>query len=94
MEAASKGHNTACNECKDSTNTIGINIELPFEQAPNRYLDIEETVSTFSARLDTFMVLSDIFVITPGGIGTLLELFYTWQLMQVGHICRAPIILW
>jgi predicted Rossmann-fold nucleotide-binding protein len=51
-------------------------------------------VPTFSARLDTFMVLSDIFVITPGGIWTLLELFYTWQLMQVGHICRAPIILW
>jgi len=94
MEAASKGHNTACNEYKNPTNTIGINIQLPFEQVPNRYLDVEETVSTFSARLDTFMVLSDIFVITPGGIGTLLELFYTWQLMQVGHICRAPIILW
>ncbi len=39
------------------------------------------------------MVLSHMFVVTPGGIGTLLELFYTWQLMQVGHICRAPIIL-
>jgi predicted Rossmann-fold nucleotide-binding protein len=39
------------------------------------------------------MLLSHIFVVTPGGIGTLLELFYTWQLMQVGHICRAPIIL-
>jgi predicted Rossmann-fold nucleotide-binding protein len=34
------------------------------------------------------------FIVTPGGIGTLLELFYTWQLMQVGHICRTPIILW
>ena len=67
---------------------------MPFEQKPNRYLDITETVSTFSARLDTFVLLSDVFVITPGGIGTLLELFYTWQLMEVGHICRAPIILW
>ena len=93
MEAASRGHHMACEGC-NIPNTIGINIELPFEQEPNRYLDVEQTVSTFSARLDTFMVLSHVFVITPGGIGTLLELFYTWQLMQVGHICRAPIILW
>lgn len=94
MEAASRGHHMACENCDKISNTIGVNIELPFEQKPNRYLDVAETVSTFSARLDTFMVLSDIFVVTPGGIGTLLELFYTWQLMQVGHICRAPIILW
>jgi uncharacterized protein (TIGR00730 family) len=94
MEAASKWHHNACEDCRDHASTVGINIQLPFEQKPNRYLDIAQTVPTFSARLDTFMVLSDVFVITPGGIGTLLELFYTWQLMQVGHICRAPIILW
>lgn len=93
MEAASRGHHLACENC-NKTNTIGINIQLPFEQIPNRYLDVEQTVSTFSARLDTFMILSDVFVITPWWIGTLLELFYTWQLMQVWHICRAPIILW
>jgi predicted Rossmann-fold nucleotide-binding protein len=68
MEAASMGHHIACYECSNPINTIGINIELPFEQKPNRYLDINQTVPTFSARLDTFMVLSDIFVITPGGI--------------------------
>ncbi len=94
MEAASKWHHNACEGCKEMASTVGINIQLPFEQEPNRYLDVAQTVPTFSARLDTFMVLSDIFVITPGGIWTLLELFYTWQLMQVGHICRAPIILW
>jgi len=93
MEAASRGHHLACEGCNDPS-AIGINIELPFEQKPNRYLDVEETVSTFSARLDTFVLLSDVFIITPGGIWTLLELFYTWQLMQVWHICRAPIILW
>lgn len=82
MEASSLGHHLACERCDDSS-AIGINIELPFEQKPNRYLDVTETVSTFSARLDTFVLLSDVFVITPGGIGTLLELFYTWQLMQV-----------
>jgi len=58
----------ACEKCKNKTHTVGINIQLPFEQAPNQYLDIAQTVPTFSARLDTFMVLSDIFVITPGGI--------------------------
>lgn len=93
MEAAAKGHFDACESC-EKWRSIGINIELPHEQKPNKYLDIFDTTTTFSARLDAFMVLSDIFIVTGGGIGTLLELFYTWQLMQVGHICRAPIILW
>ncbi len=92
MEAASKWHHLAC-EKHGTSQAIGVNIELPFEQEPNAYLDITETNSTFWARLDTFMLLSHVFVVTPGGIGTLLELFYTWQLMQVGHICHAPIIL-
>ncbi len=93
MEAASYGHRLAVSG-DDNGKSIGINIELPFEQIPNKYLDFTETTSTFSSRLDTFMLLSHVFVVTPGGIGTLLELFYTWQLMQVGHICRTPIILW
>ena len=93
MEAASRGHHEACQD-KHESQAIGINIELPFEQKPNQYIDITESTSTFSARLDTFMLLSHIFVVAPGGIGTLLELFYTWQLMEVWHICRAPIILW
>lgn len=92
MEAASKWHHIAC-DGSETSEAIGINIELPFEQQPNKYLDFTESESTFGARLDTFMLLSHVFVVTPGGIGTLLELFYTWQLMQVGHICRAPIIL-
>ena len=94
MEAASMGHHIACEGENNISQAIGINIELPFEQKPNGYLDITESTSTFWARLDTFMLLSHVFVVGPGGIGTLLELFYTWQLMQVGHICRAPIILW
>jgi uncharacterized protein (TIGR00730 family) len=93
MEAASRGHHAGCENCLD-TKTIGINIQLPWEQNPNPYLDISETSPTFSNRLDTFMLLSDVFVIAPGWIGTLLELFYTWQLMQVHHICKTPIILW
>ena len=94
MEAASFGHQRASMACDENSKSIGINIELPFEQIPNKYLDFTQTTTTFSSRLDTFMLLSHVFVVTPGGIGTLLELFYTWQLMQVGHICRTPIILW
>lgn len=39
------------------------------------------------------MQLSNVVVVASGGVGTLLELFYTWQLMQVKHICNVPIIL-
>lgn len=73
--------------------SIGLNIRLPHEQVPNPYLDIKREYDRFGARLDTFMALSDAVVVAPGGIGTLLELFYTWQLVQVGHVCRTPIIL-
>ena len=40
------------------------------------------------------MSLSDAVVVAPGGIGTILELFYSWQLVQVEHICETPIILY
>ncbi|MDG2266394.1 MAG: LOG family protein [Candidatus Marinimicrobia bacterium] len=47
----------------------------------------------FSSRLDEFMRISHAVVVTPGGIGTILELLYTWQLIQVRHISERPIIL-
>ena len=39
------------------------------------------------------MLVSNAVVVAPGGVGTLLELFYTWQLVQVKHVCHIPIIL-
>ena len=39
------------------------------------------------------MLLSNAVVVAPGGLGTMLELFYTWQLVQVHHVCNIPIIL-
>ena len=39
------------------------------------------------------MLLSNAVIVAPGGVGTLLEFFYTWQLVQVKHICHIPIIL-
>lgn len=74
--------------------SIGLNIRLPREQESNPYLDIKADFDRFSGRLDTFMSLSDAVVVAPGGIGTLLELFYTWQLSQVEHLCETPIILY
>ncbi len=90
MQAANAGHKSV----KTDTHSIGLNIELPFEQEANKYLDINKDFERFSNRLDTFMSLSDAVVVATGGVGTLLELFYAWQLVQVQHIFEIPIILY
>jgi predicted Rossmann-fold nucleotide-binding protein len=64
------------------------------EQHANPFLDIKEEFDRFSNRIDTFMSLSDAVVVAPGGIGTLLEFFYSWQLTQVEQLCETPIILY
>lgn len=92
MNAANKGHKDG-RKISDKTKSIGLNIRIPREQKPNRHLDIKKEFHHFSGRLDTFMVLSDVVVVAPGGVGTLLEFIYTWQLVQVKHICNIPIIL-
>ncbi|NTV02218.1 MAG: LOG family protein [Chlorobiaceae bacterium] len=89
MQAANAGSKSITN----GGQSIGLNIRLPHEQHPNRFLDIKAEFDRFSSRLDTFMALSDAVVVAPGGVGTLLELFYTWQLVQVHQICETPIIL-
>ena len=91
MEAANEGHQSG--KKNGDVHSLGLVIELPWENKANDYLDIEKKYSRFSERLDNFMVLSNVAVITPGGLGTCLELFYTWQLTQVKHICSMPIIL-
>ncbi len=91
MLAANQGHQ-AGNVSKKS-HSIGLTIELPWEPEKNNHIDIHKHCEHFSNRLDTFMRLSNVVVVMPGGIGTALELFYTWQLVQVRHICHTPIIL-
>jgi len=91
MEAACSGHHAG--RTNHRTQTIGLNIMIPAEQQPNRHLDIKKDFERFSKRLDDFMMLSDAVVVAPGGVGTLLELAYTWQLVQVEHIGHIPIIL-
>ncbi len=89
MQAANAGHRSVAS----ASQSIGLKIKLPFEQVANPFLDIKKEFDRFSGRLDSFMSLSDAVIVAPGGIGTLLELFYSWQLVQVGHICKTPIIL-
>lgn len=71
---------------------VGLRINLPFEQEVAAHLDIKKEFDKFSSRLDNFMRLSNAVVVAPGGVGTLLELLYAWQLMQVKTICNVPII--
>ena len=89
MLAANSGHKSA----HSGGHSFGLNIKLPVEQVANPYLDIKEEFDRFSDRLDSFVSLSDVVVVCPGGIGTLLELFYTWQLVQVKQLCETPMIL-
>jgi predicted Rossmann-fold nucleotide-binding protein len=70
-----------------------INIELPFEQSVNPFVTQAFTHRTFFSRLHHFMIMSDAFVVTPGGIGSLLELSLAWQLLQVRHLYNTPLIL-
>ena len=89
MEAANKGAKAGGIKSR----SIGLPIDLPFETDANSHLDVKHQHRRFSSRLDEFMRISHAVIVTPGGIGTCLELFYTWQLMQVGHIKQRPLIL-
>lgn len=91
MEAANAGHQASAND--PNVHSFGLNIKLPREQVTNQHLDIKKDFDRFSGRLDTFMELSNAVIIAPGGVGTMLEFYYTWQLSQVQHICHIPIIL-
>jgi len=91
MEAANAGHKKGSKDT--GAKSIGLNIRLPREQKVNKHLDLKQEFAIFSDRLDEFMKLSNVVVVAPGGVGTLLELMYAWQLVQVEHVCHIPIIL-
>jgi len=91
MNAANSGHKAGSR--KTRAHSIGLGIKLPMEQSFNSSLDEKETFMRFTQRLDKFMLLSNAVVVASGGVGTLLELFYTWQLVQVKHKDKIPVIL-
>jgi uncharacterized protein (TIGR00730 family) len=89
MEAANRGAKAG----SKGSWSIGLPIQLPFESDANSHLDVKSHHKRFSSRLDEFMRISHAVIVVPGGIGTVLEMFYTWQLMQVAHIRPRPLIL-
>jgi uncharacterized protein (TIGR00730 family) len=91
MQAANEGaHSIGPKALKRS---VGIRVELPFEQEINPFVGQAYEHRTFFSRLHHFMIISDAFVVVPGGIGTLLELSLAWQLLQVRKLYNTPLIL-
>jgi uncharacterized protein (TIGR00730 family) len=87
MEAANRG-------AKEGGGTsVGFNVELPEEQAPNPYLDVDLTFRHFYVRKTMFVKAAEGFVIFPGGFGTLDELFEALTLIQTGKILHFPVVL-
>lgn len=91
MQAANEGAHSA--DPKGLRRSVGINIELPFEQEVNPFVTQAFEHRTFFSRLHHFMIMSDAFIVTPGGIGSLLELSLAWQLLQVRHLYNTPLIV-
>ena len=73
--------------------SVGIRIALEFEQEVNPYVGESFEHGTFFSRLHHFVLRSSAFIVTPGGIGTVLELMTVWQLLQVRMLTGTPLIL-
>jgi uncharacterized protein (TIGR00730 family) len=87
MEAANRG-------CREAGGTsIGCNIELPFEQRMNDYIDLGVDFRYFFVRKTMFVKYAEGFVVFPGGFGTLDELFESLTLIQTGKVHHFPVVL-
>lgn len=91
MQAANEG--AASVDPKARERSVGIRIELPFEQHINPFVGQAYQHRTFFSRLHHFMIVSDAFVVVPGGVGTMLEMSLAWQLLQVRQLYATPLIL-
>ena len=88
MQAANEGAASS-----ERAQSIGIRVNLPFEQDVNAFVTEAFEHRTFFSRLHQFVLASDAFVVAPGGIGTVLETMMIWQLLQVKHLQETPLIL-
>ncbi|HEY0487397.1 MAG TPA: TIGR00730 family Rossman fold protein [Mycobacteriales bacterium] len=87
MEAANKG------ACEAGGISVGLGIELPFEQDLNPYVDVGINFRYFFARKTMFVKYSQAFCVLPGGFGTMDELFEALTLVQTGKVTRFPVVL-
>ncbi|MGB8703310.1 MAG: LOG family protein [Thermosynechococcaceae cyanobacterium] len=91
MEAANEGSVLA--DPQNQTQSIGIRVALGFEQEVNPFVEQVYQHRTFFSRLHHFVLISDAFVVVPGGIGTTLEALMIWQLLQVRNLTQPPLIM-
>ena len=91
MQAANEGAHSV--DPSAGHRSVGIRVDLPFEQEVNPFVQQAFEHKTFFTRLHQFVLMSDAFVVAPGGIGTVLELMMVWQLLQVKHLHETPLIL-
>jgi uncharacterized protein (TIGR00730 family) len=87
MEATNKG------ACEAGGTSVGLGIELPFEQELNEWVDVGVLFRYFFVRKTMFVKYAQAFVILPGGFGTLDELFEALTLVQTTKVTRFPVIL-
>jgi len=87
MEAANKG------AFHGKSPSVGLNIQLPHEQAANPYQDISQSFRHFFARKFMFVKFASAYVVMPGGFGTLDEVLEALTLIQTGKSRKIPLIL-
>src|SRR4030095_14309988 len=91
MQAANEGVHVANPDA--SQGSLGIRVDLPFEQDVNAFVTEAFEHGTFFTRLHHFVLVSDAFVVVPGGIGTVLETAMIWQVLPVRKLPDKPLIM-